>query len=79
MRDMFRVHVQVTRYLLEYVALMPQGKLNLSQRVAFLTDAPEIESHTKSACCFCYNLYREQGIFGSLVRFVEHQSPLGMA
>ena len=45
MRDMFRVHVQVTRYLLESVALMPQGKLNLSQRVAFLTDAPEIESH----------------------------------
>lgn len=34
----------MTRYLLEYVALMPQGKLNLSQRVAFLTDAPEIEA-----------------------------------
>ena len=40
MRDMYRV--QVTRT--SYVALMPQGKLDLSHCVAFLTDAPEIEA-----------------------------------
>ena len=52
----FRVHVPMTRHLLEDVALMPQDKLNLSQCVAFLTDAPEIEAihKIKSACCFCY-------------------------